>query len=189
MVLLTQKKYAPPGSTTVPDKDVVNLTFEDIRVHGYSGQAFVKAGTGRDKVYGYRHGLMTDIGDIEPSRWRKIATTLIERAGEKDLLQNLIDWEKEHYLHFHKDKSELVQKAMELHVSRIFDDEEWVDFVRFNQRYRPDVLSCAELVDIVPDCCKQPGKTTKALLKRWNDGRTPCPHCGRHSTYQKTKGH
>ena len=38
------------------------LTFADLRVHYYTGRSYLISGEGRDKVFGYRHGVMTDIG-------------------------------------------------------------------------------------------------------------------------------
>ena len=37
------------------------LTFADLRVHYYTGRSYLISGEGRDKVFGYRHGVMTDI--------------------------------------------------------------------------------------------------------------------------------
>lgn len=35
------------------------LTFADLRVHYYTGRSYLISGEGRDKVFGYRHGVMT----------------------------------------------------------------------------------------------------------------------------------
>ena len=44
------------------------LTFAALRVHYYTGRSYLISGEGRDKVFGYRHGVMTDIGDLPVSR-------------------------------------------------------------------------------------------------------------------------
>lgn len=40
------------------------LTFAALRVHYYTGRSCLISGEGRNKVFGYRHGVMTDIGDL-----------------------------------------------------------------------------------------------------------------------------
>lgn len=40
------------------------LTFAALRVHYYTGRSYLISGEGRNKVFGYRHGVMTDIGDL-----------------------------------------------------------------------------------------------------------------------------
>ena len=75
-------------------------------------------------------------------------------------------------------KSELEFKALELHADRIFDDELWVDFLVFNQKYRPEVLASTRLILIMPECCKQPGYLTQARYEE-NKSYNCCPHCGR----------
>ena len=45
------------------------LTFADLRVHYYTGRSYLISGEGRDKVFGYRHGVMTDIGDLPETEY------------------------------------------------------------------------------------------------------------------------
>lgn len=181
------QSYVAPGSKTLSEKEIAALTFADIRVHHYTGQAFIKSGQGRDAVYGYRHGLKTNVGDLDPAVWLEAANSIIEREGETELLQYLIEWEQETVPYFYKTKQELVQRATEMHVARLFDNPEWVDFVRFNQRYRPEVLERVELVSIRTSCCGE-ARTTQAILDRWGTETTPCPCCGKHSPYRKVAG-
>lgn len=71
--------------------------------------------------------------------------------------------------------------ALHLHASRIFDNEAWVDFLKFNRKYRPEIASSAKLVWIIPECCKKPGEVTQAILDfhKHIGNRSCCPHCGR----------
>ena len=59
------------------------LTFADLRVHYYTGRSYLISGEGRDKVFGYRHGVMTDIGDLPEAEWTRLAKQLIRQSGEQ----------------------------------------------------------------------------------------------------------
>lgn len=65
------------------------LTFADLRVHYYTGRSYLISGEGRDKVFGYRHGVMTDIGDLPEAEWTRLAKQLIRQSGEQELYQQL----------------------------------------------------------------------------------------------------
>lgn len=110
------------------------LTFSDLRHHFGTGRAFIKSGSGRDAVYGYRCGVMTDIGDIEESEWMQLMMDLIKRSGEEDLQMQLRQWAKDRCAWLHT-KKEIELYALELHSSRIFDNPKWVDFELFNTVY------------------------------------------------------
>ena len=43
------------------------LTFSDLRAHYGTGRAYLISQKGREKKYGYRKGIQTDIGDLEVS--------------------------------------------------------------------------------------------------------------------------
>lgn len=112
------------------------LTFADLRFHFGTGRSFIKSGSGRDAVYGYRHGVMTDVGDIEESEWIELMMDLIKRSGEEGIQEQLRHWAKEHCAWLHS-KKEVELYALELHSSRIFDNPQWVDYELFNHEYRP----------------------------------------------------
>lgn len=63
------------------------LTFADLRVHYYTGRSYLISGEGRNKVFGYRHGVMTDIGDLPEAEWTRLAKRLIRQSGEQELYQ------------------------------------------------------------------------------------------------------
>ena len=59
--------------TGIPNRE--KLTHADLRAHYGTGQAVLLSGSGRDKKYGYRNGIQTNIGDIrsdisDGSQWR-----------------------------------------------------------------------------------------------------------------------
>ncbi len=177
--------------TSMTPKD---LTFEDLRVHYGTGRAYTISGKGRDRVMGYRTGMQCNMGDIEISEWRAMVRELIVRKGEQDLFEQLYAYMKEHNYAM-MTKSQLDQEALELHAARIFDDPLWVDFIPFNERFRPETLQAVKLVCVIPECCKKAGFITDARYRE----RTPprdenyCPHCGRWTKislvdYQQPKG-
>lgn len=163
-----------------------DITFDNLRYQCGTGRAYTISGSGRNRATGYRTGVQTKLGDIEISNWMELMQKLIEKSGEQDLHAALIEWLSEH--NYRKaGKSEIAREAMELHSNRIFDNEEWLDFLTFNQRYRPEVLSGVETVDVFTGCCQQWGTVTKRRLE-WDRSvygkRVSCPVCGRLSEYQ-----
>lgn len=163
-----------------------DITFENLRYQYGTGRAYTISGTGRNRVTGYRVGVQTKLGDFEISEWMDLMQDLIEKSGEQALHAALIEWLSEH--NYRKaSKSDIAREAMELHSNRIFDREEWADFLPFNRRYRPDALSGVETVDVFMDCCQQWGAVTRRRLecdRSIYGKRVSCPICGRLSEYQ-----
>ena len=161
--------------------DVSKLTFEDVRVHYGTGRSYTVQGN-YEKKYFYRNGKKTNIGDIEESVWRDIVRQMISIHSEDELFQNLSAWYSETGGVF-RTKSEQELYILELHAVRIFDDPGWCDYIRFNQRYRPDMIDEGRLVTVWMDCCQKEGLTTKELYEKRYGELLPCPHCGRYSTF------
>lgn len=161
---------------------VAELKIEDVRFMYGTGRAIYISGTGRDKIYDYRNGCMTKIGDIEEGEWISLMKFLIERDGEQDLFKQLLAWEIEHNF-CNSDKKTLERDTLIRHSMRLFDNVKWVDFVRFNQRYRPEELIKAVLVDIVTDCCGTTDVQTVELINEWP--KVTCPRCGTYTTFKK----
>lgn len=157
--------------------------FSDLRVHYQTGRSYVKSGTGRDRVYGYRTGMMCNLGDIEKSEWCQLVKDAIERAGEQELHQHLLSYLKEHN-YTKSSKAEMETEALELHAARIFDNEAWVEFLEFNRKYRPEILSTVELIWVRTTCCSKPGQVTRTHLDNHSGDSICCPHCGRWSSYE-----
>ena len=64
-------------------------------------------------------------GELSPEAWKKQTLAEIEKAGETELLQQLIDYCRKHCAWLHKEK-ELHEYAMECLVSRSY--LYWTDF-------------------------------------------------------------
>ena len=178
------KVFCQTDFVTASDKrySVAELKIEDVRFMYGTGRAIYISGTGRDKVYDYRNGCMTKIGDIEEGEWISLMKFLIARDGEQDLFKQLLAWETEHNF-CDSDKKTLERDTLIKHSMRLFDNVKWVDFVRFNQRYRPEELTKAVLVDIVTDCCGTPDVQTVELINEWS--KVTCPRCGTYTTFKK----
>lgn len=99
-----------------------------------TGQSILLSGSGRDKKYGYRNGIQTDLGDIRNDVWRDLVRELIVRSHEEDLFDKLLEWEKEH-TYWLKTKAELEHYTLELYAARIFDNPKWVDYEAFAKHY------------------------------------------------------
>ena len=160
------------------------LTFDDLAQQYDHLESRTQMENGR-KVTRFISYVHTCQGNVERSQWQSMVRELIREAGEEELFQQLLEWTRERIPWF-KTEKELENYALELHASRIFDKEEWVDFVPFNRKYRPDRLASAGLVPVVADCCGKKFITTLAQLQNVT-GKVRCPYCGRFSNY-KMKG-
>lgn len=160
------------------------LTFSNLRLHCQTGRAYVISGEGRNRVYGYRSGVQCNLGDLERAEWIRMVKEVISREGEQKLYQQLLQHLKDHN-YAKETKAELEFNALQLHAARIFDNEAWVDFLRFNRKYRPEVAASARLILIRPACCKTPGEVTQMMLMKHQSTNTVCcPHCGRWAEYE-----
>ena len=97
----------------VPNRD--QLTHKDLHAHFSTGQSILLSGSGRDKKYGYRNGIQTDLGDIRNDVWHDLVRELIVRSHEEDLFDKLLEWEKEH-TYWLKTKAELEHYTLELYA-------------------------------------------------------------------------
>lgn len=152
-------------------------TFDELRCHFQNGRSYVISGEGRNRVYGYRTGVQCKLGDIDRDEWVRMVKDTIQAAGEKKLYEQLLQHLNEQN-RTRDSRTELEIKALELHAARIFDDELWVDFLGFNQKYRPEVIDPSRLVLVMPDCCKTAGRLTRARFQEDSEYNC-CPHCGR----------
>ena len=154
-----------------------DFSFDDLRCNYQTGRSYVVSGEGRHRLFGYRNGVQCALGDLERSQWCQMVKELIQRQGEQELHQNLLDHLKEHN-HQKASARDLAFEALILHASRIFDNALWVDFLEFNQKYRPEKLASTRLILIFPECCKIPGYITQARFDK-NINYNYCPHCKR----------
>ena len=116
---------------------IADLSFSDLEHRLATGQAYTKSGSGRNRVMGYRNGVMTRLGDLEASVWETLIRDLIHRSGEDMLLQALTEWVAANCPWLHT-KAEIEQHALELHSSRIFENPKWAGYPEFNRKYRPE---------------------------------------------------
>lgn len=154
-----------------------NISFADIRPMFRTGRSIWVSGTGRDKKFSYRNGIMTPSGDIEESEWQSLAQELITKHGEDELYGQLYEWLKES-TPWLRTKGEMQAYALDVHISRLFDNPVWADFIPFNRKYRPDVLDAAELVEIrYPCCCAIHEVTMARYLNGGPNWQTCCQAC------------
>lgn len=140
-------------------------------------------GSGVYKKHSYRHGVMTKLGDIEITVWTKIVEQLIEKNDEKWLFDVLVRWEtKGDYIN--RTRKELWYLVLELYTSRIFDNPEWIDFISFNRKYRPDALKQVKIITVVNECCGLLGEVTQEQINSAFGGKIFCPHCSRRSIFE-----
>lgn len=112
---------------------------------------------------------------------------LIDCKGERHLYEQLLEYLTEHN-YAKSTKTQLERKALELHTDRIFDNEAWVDFLKFNRKYRPEVAAATKVVYIRTECCSKPGAIPQTQLDSRIDDRVCCPHCGRWTHYESLSG-
>ena len=162
------------------------ITFDDIRYKYGTGRSI---NVGRGEKRGYRVGVMTNIGDIEEAVWMSTVRCLIVQAGEQALFANLLEWVNDE-VPWTTGKKDTEMYALQLFADRIFDDPDWCDFVGFNAKYRPEVLTgCRDLVLIVGDCCQKAGYVTSQQIRRSKsiDQRVSCPCCGKFTLFKIIK--
>lgn len=123
----------------IEDINLAEITFISISKMYGTGRSFTVRNSQGDKKTHYRNGCMTAVGDIERSVWRQVVRELIIRENETELFQNLKCWLKDSKMVF-RDENELEDYALDLHATRIFDRTEWVGYVDFNTKYRPEIL-------------------------------------------------
>lgn len=113
-----------------------SCTFSELKWHYMTGRSYVVSGTGRNRVMGYRRGVMCDLGDLELSDWKKRVLDLIEQSGEMELYQKLIAYVKAHYP-WCKKAQEIELKALQLHAYRIFENPSWDGYAQFHPENTP----------------------------------------------------
>lgn len=116
-----------------------NVTYDDIRLMYHTGKFIRDYGSHDKKAGKYRIGVMTKLGDIEEKDWIRYAEELVRRNNEVALFKQLKSWYRQ-TTPWLRDEKDLHRYSLECFVARIFDNRGWVDYVAFNERYRPEVL-------------------------------------------------
>lgn len=110
-----------------------SYSFSELQWHYMTGRSYVVSGTGRNRVMGYRHGVMCDLGDLELSDWKQNVLDLIEQSDEMELYQRLVAHVKAHYP-WCRTASAIELKALQLHASRIFENPSWDGYAQFHPK-------------------------------------------------------
>ena len=151
----------------VPNRD--QLTHKDLHAHFSTGQSILLSGSGRDKKYGYRNGIQTDLGDIRNDVWSDLVRELIVRSHEEDLFDKLLEWEKEH-TYWLKTKAELEHYTLELYAARIFDNPKWVDYLWIAEE---QLKRARDSATSTQTCSHHPGCWRYTHSQRRRSHRTP----------------
>lgn len=101
-----------------------------------TGRSYVVSGTGRNRVMGYRRGVMCDLGSLELSDWKQRVLSLIYQSGEMELYQKLITYVKAHYP-WCRTAAAVELKTLQLHAARIFDNPSWEGYIQFHPEIVP----------------------------------------------------
>lgn len=163
--------------------DTTKLTFDDIR-DMYGVFRSESTGYGRNKTYTTRSGVQTKIGNIRTDIWCLLAEQLIERAGEEDIQNRLVEFVNLMPFMQKSSKSDRKLKSLQLHISRIFDEPSWVAFIPFNESFRFEALEGVEMVEVITSCCRIQGRVTRTQIR---DDFVCCPYCGRFALFQEIK--
>lgn len=185
-------KWGLPWPTTTIDRieqlGNVEFTFEKLSKK-YGTFRSYSNGTDRlgRKKFRSRVGVQTDYGDIEISLWCDLVRKLIEQHNEKELFNHLKVWviKSNQWL---TNKPEVEIEALELHACRIFDDLCWHGYVKFNEKYRPEVLQGVELVWVVNQVETTPQRITRERMERDNATDFTKNTCGVWIEVEKNNG-
>ena len=109
-----------------------DASFPDLREMFQTGRS-VRGLDGKRDI-GYRHGVMTELGDVEKSVWREAMLRLIDRSGERELFELLTDFVLgfgwfNNWSRTSMEDAEMY--ALQLHSSRIFENEAWACYQDF----------------------------------------------------------
>lgn len=165
--------------------DPALITHENLTVLHETGQSVYVSGTGKDKVFRYRVGKQTEIGDIEQSVWKGLVKQLIEKSGEEELLNQYREWVRANVPWIWNVKT-AEMGALELYVSQTHLKRSWWGYVSFNMAYDPDRLNDdPTLLRVLPDCCKKELRVPPEGIRQnhLEQQVISCPHCKDSSTF------
>lgn len=167
--------------------DFTQLTRENLRYMHGTGQEISFKNSQGNKVSNYRVGVQTALGDIEISLWMELVRKLIEQENDQEIFEQLLEWEMDNNHIGSKSKNDILREAMQSYTYRIYDNKAWVDYVRFNRIYRPEVLdNDSMLITVNLVCC---GKKCRVPLEQIQHNHEapdtiPCPYCGNYTTFR-----
>ena len=165
----------------VEQLDLLRLKAEDLRWLYATGHGQT-TGSGRNKQHSYRQGVQTPVGDVELSVWITAAEHIIERDGLQEELERLQPYTVNYGGGSTFSKQISHARHLDMCLSAIYRNPAWISYVRYNQRYHPDLLSATPMAEVVMDCCKTVCAIPTAQL--CDETRTAhCPICGRWASF------
>jgi hypothetical protein len=94
--------------------DAASLSYADIRPHYGTFRSILISGSGRNKVFKNRTGIMTNIGDIEESEWLDLAIAVVDSKGDNAEFQKTLEWVKRQSKYNRlKTEKQFLQSALE----------------------------------------------------------------------------
>lgn len=119
------------------------ISKKNLRKHYGTGVAITDTSSRREKKYTYRHGVQTNLGDIEKSLWVELCKRVVVRENEQALYKSIRKWVQE--TSCYETEEELTELALVTYVSEIYDNPEWRCYNEFNSIYRPEILKKKEV--------------------------------------------
>ena len=172
--------------------DPTQITRENLRIMYGTGQEIAFKNSQGNKVSNYRVGVQTALGDIEVSLWMELVQKLIEQENDQVIFECLLEWEKDNNHIGASTKHDILREAMQSYTYRIYDNKAWWDYVRFNMKYRPEILeNDAELILVHLTCCGRECRIPQEQVHHNHEApdTVPCPYCNKgtvFSTMQRT---
>ena len=155
------------------------ISHENLIALHETGKSVLVSGAGKDKVFRYRVGKQTPIGDIEQSVWKVLVYRLAEKCGEEKLLEQYREWVKTN-VSWIQNKKTAEMGAMELYVSNQHLNRKWWGYVSFNRAYYPERLNDdPSLLSVIPDCCRKQFRVPPEGIRQnhLEQQVISCPYC------------
>ena len=167
---------------TITQIDPTRITRENLRYMYGTGQEIATKNSQGNKVSHYRVGVETSLGDIEVSLWIELVQKLIEQENDQVIFACLLEWEKDNNHISFRTKNDLLREAMQSYTYRIYDNKGWWDYVRFNMKYRPEILEKdPDLMYVRLACCDRTSRIPKEQIRHHHEepDTVPCPYCNK----------
>lgn len=142
-----------------------DIDYELLRFQTHTGRAFLLSNRGFEKKYGYRHGVETPVGDIEENLWCALMKELIEKNNDTALYAALLDWFGDCPV-AGRTKKEREFYVLQCFSNQLFDNEEWVDYVPFNQKYAAFMERVSEGAEQIHTATLTPYEIITPIFKR-----------------------
>lgn len=109
-----------------------NLTWTDLRMQYRTGRSYTVSGSGKNRIIGYRSGVMCKAGDLEIKHWSTLVKALIAREQEQTIYDKLMFFlQNVDYVRRTAEEKEVY--VLSLYVDRIFNNPRWCYYEDFRQ--------------------------------------------------------